>query len=92
MWPLLYEFINEFNWDTLNISLQENQWITLKKSFKTISNFYRLTDIELNQPLTTKILFDMYQSTNQKPILNHAILFGILRVIISLNEKTAPII
>ena len=73
MWPLLYEFINEFNWDTLNISLQENQWITLKKSFKTISNFYRLTDIELNQPLTTKILFDIYQSTNQKPTLNHAI-------------------
>lgn len=73
MWPLLYEFINEFNWDMLNISLQENQWITLKKSFKTISNFYRLTDIELNQPLTTKILFDIYQSTNQKSTLNHAI-------------------
>lgn len=73
MCPLLYEFINEFNWDMLNISLQENQWITLKKSFKTISNFYRLTDIELNQPLTTKILFDIYQSTNQKPTLNHAI-------------------
>ena len=73
MWPLLYGFINEFNWDMLNISLQENQWITLKKSFKTISNFYRLTDIELNQPLTTKILFDIYQSTNQKPTLNHAI-------------------
>ena len=73
MWLLLYEFINEFTWDMLYISLQENQWMTLKKSFKTISNFYRLTDIELNQPLTTKILFDIYQSTNQKPILNHAI-------------------
>ena len=65
MWSLLYEFINEFNWDTFNISLQENQWITSKKSFKTISNFYRLTDIGLNQPLTTKMLFDMYQSINQ---------------------------
>ena len=73
MWLLLYEFINEFTWDMLYISLQENQWMTLKKSFKTISNFYRLTDIELNQPLTTKILFDIYQSTNQKPTLNHAI-------------------
>lgn len=56
----------------------------VKKSFKTMSNFYRLTDIDLNQPLTTKILFNTYQSTNQKPTLNHAILFGISRVIIVL--------
>lgn len=49
----------------------------VKKSFKTISNFYRLTDIDLNQPLTTKILFNTYQSNKQKPTLNHGILFGI---------------